>query len=218
MIPFVYNPPLEPYIDVLFEDEQILVLNKQSGLLSVPGKRPEHFDCLETRVKETYPEALQVHRLDRGTSGVFIMARNPDAQRYLNNGFARRKMEKHYVAEVYGHVEAEEGTIDLPLIADWPNRPMQMVDHERGKPSLTHWRVAKRKARTTIMDLKPETGRSHQLRVHMRELGHSIIGDDFYAKGEALEMSARLNLHAKSLSALHPGTGERVFFDTETPF
>lgn len=218
MIPFEYKPPMEPYIDVLFEDGDILVLNKQSGLLSVPGKRPEHFDCLETRVQESYPEALQVHRLDRGTSGVFIMARNPDAQRYLNNGFARRKTKKHYVAEVFGHVEGEEGTIDLPLIADWPNRPMQMVDFEVGKPSLTHWRVAERKSETTLMDLKPETGRSHQLRVHMRELGHPIIGDDFYATGQALAMSPRLNLHAKSLSVLHPATGERVSFDTETPF
>ena len=209
---------MEPYIDVLFEDDHILVLNKQSGLLSVPGKRPEHFDCLERRVQETYPEALQVHRLDRGTSGIFIMARNPDAQRYLNNGFARRKSEKHYVAEVFGHVAEEEGEIDLPLIADWPNRPMQMVDFERGKPSQTSWRVAERREKTTLMDLYPRTGRSHQLRVHMRELGHPIIGDDFYAEGEALAMSPRLNLHARSLSVLHPATGERVAFEVDSEF
>jgi tRNA pseudouridine32 synthase / 23S rRNA pseudouridine746 synthase len=194
------------------------VLNKQSGLLSVPGKALEHSDCLETRVKETYPEALQVHRLDRGTSGIFIMAKNPEAQRYLNNGFARRKAQKRYIALVFGIVKDDSGVIDLPLITDWPNRPMQKVCCETGKPSLTHWQVLERKERTTLMDLRPETGRSHQLRVHMRELGYPIVGDNFYAEGEALVMSPRLNLHAQSLSVLHPKNGERVSFEVDCIF
>lgn len=218
MIPFDYKPPLEPYIDLLYKDDHILVFNKQSGLLSVTGKRPEHFDCLEARVQETYPEALLVHRLDRGTSGVFLMARTKEAQKYINIGFARRFTKKHYVAEVFGHPEEEEGEIDLPLIADWPRRPMQKVDFENGKPCLTRWRVAERRAVTALMDLYPETGRSHQLRVHMKELGHPIIGDDFYAKGEAFAMAPRLHLHAKSLTFFHPESREPVTFEAPQPF
>ena len=210
--PYIYNPPREPWTDVLHEDEHLLVLNKQSGLLSVPGKAEEHRDCLETRVQERYPEALQVHRLDRGTSGIFIMARTREAQSFLQRGFQRRLTEKHYVAEVFGIIEADDGTVDLPLHTDWPNRPMQKVDFEIGKPALTHWKVLERGEGTTRVSLRPVTGRSHQLRVHMLELGHPILGDDFYASDEALAMSDRLCLHAESLSFPHPRDKERVTF------
>lgn len=216
--PYIYNPPLEPFIDVLHEDEHILVLNKQSGLLSVPGKAEEHKDCLESRVQERYPSALQVHRLDRGTSGVFIMALTSEAQRFVQQGFQRRLTQKHYVAEVFGVIEEDEGSIDLPLITDWPNRPMQMVDFERGKPSLTHWKVLERGERTTRVSLKPVTGRSHQLRVHLLELGFPIVGDDFYAPDEALALSSRLHLHAESLSLPHPKDRQMVTFKAPCPF
>lgn len=216
--PYIYKPPLEPFIDVLHEDEHILVLNKQSGLLSVPGKAEEHKDCLETRAQERYPSALQVHRLDRGTSGVFIMALTSEAQRFVQQGFQRRLTEKHYVAEVFGVIEKDEGSIDLPLITDWPNRPMQKVDFERGKPSLTHWKVLERGERTTRVSLNPVTGRSHQLRVHLLELGFPIIGDDFYAPDEALALSSRLHLHAESLSLPHPKDRELVTFKAPCPF
>lgn len=216
--PYIYNPPHEPFIEVLHEDEHILVLNKQSGLLSVPGKALEHRDCLETRVQQRYSAALQVHRLDRGTSGVFIMALTKEAQRFLQQGFQRRLTEKHYVAEVFGVIEDDEGTIDLPLYTDWPNRPMQKVDHDIGKPALTHWSVLQRGEKTTRVSLRPVTGRSHQLRVHLLELGYPIIGDEFYASDEALAMSDRLCLHAASLSLPHPQDKERVTFEAPCPF
>lgn len=216
--PYIYKPPRDPWIDVLHEDEHILVLNKQSGLLSVPGKAEEHRDCLETRVQERYPEALQVHRLDRGTSGIFIMARTREAQSFLQRGFQRRLTEKHYVAEVFGVIEADDGTIDLPLYTDWPNRPMQKVDYEIGKPALTHWKVLQRGERSTRVSLRPITGRSHQLRVHLMELGYPILGDEFYAGDEALAMSDRLCLHAESLSLPHPRDKERVTFEAPCLF
>lgn len=216
--PFIYQPPQDPWIDVIHEDAHILVLNKQSGLLSVPGKAEEHRDCLETRVRERYPEALQVHRLDRGTSGVFLMARTSEAQSFLHRGFERRLTEKRYVAEVFGIIEEDEGTIDLPLITDWPNRPLQKVDFDIGKPALTHWKVLQRGEVTTRLSLRPVTGRSHQLRVHLIELGYPIIGDDFYAPDEALALSERLHLHATSLSFPHPKDRERVTFEAPCPF
>lgn len=194
------------------------MLNKQSGLLSVPGKAEEHRDCLETRVQERYPRALQVHRLDRGTSGIFVMALTREAQSFLQRGFQRRLTEKHYVAEVFGVIEDDEGSIDLPLMTDWPNRPMQKVDFESGKPALTHWEVLDRDERTTRVSLRPVTGRSHQLRVHMLELGYPILGDDFYAPDEALAMSDRLCLHAESLSLPHPRDKERVTYKAPCPF
>jgi tRNA pseudouridine32 synthase/23S rRNA pseudouridine746 synthase len=209
---------MEPFIDVLHEDEHLVVLNKQSGLLSVPGKAPEHKDCLETRVQDRYPSALQVHRLDRGTSGVFIMALTSEAQNFLQRGFERRLTEKHYVAEVFGVIKEDEGTVDLPLMTDWPNRPMQKVDHENGRAALTHWNVIERGRQTTRVALRPVTGRSHQLRVHLLELGYPIVGDDFYAPDEVLALSDRLHLHAESLTLPHPKDKERVTFSTPCPF
>jgi len=215
---FVYAPPTDPYLDILHVDEHILVLNKQPGLLTVPGKAAEHADCLETRVQEEFPTATTVHRLDMDTSGVMIMALNKQVHRHLGLQFERRHTAKVYLAEVYGHPEKDEGTVDLPLRCDWPNRPMQMVDHEQGRSAQTNWRVLHRHANHTSMELTPITGRSHQLRVHMLELGHPILGDRFYASGEALNASERLMLHAKSLTLHHPDGGERVTFEAPSPF
>ncbi|MEM9630658.1 MAG: RluA family pseudouridine synthase [Pseudomonadota bacterium] len=215
---FVYCPPTDPFLPVLHEDEDLLVVNKQAGLLSVPGKAAEHSDCLERRAQELYSGARIVHRLDMDTSGVMVLAMNAAAHRHLGLQFERRKTDKTYVAEVWGHLQEEEGEVDLPLVCDWPNRPKQMVSFEHGRPALTRWKVLERTEKTSRVRLFPHTGRSHQLRVHMLSLGHPIIGDRFYAEGEALNASARLALHAESLELHHPSDGRRVTFRAECPF
>jgi tRNA pseudouridine32 synthase/23S rRNA pseudouridine746 synthase len=215
---FVYDPPREPFLDVLHVDADLLVVDKPSGLLSVPGKALEHSDCVEARAQQTHPEARIVHRLDMDTSGVMVLAMNAQAHRHLGLQFERRKTEKTYVAEVWGQIERDAGEIDLPLVCDWPNRPKQMVSFEHGKPALTRWQVIMRNERTTRVRLFPFTGRSHQLRVHMLSLGHPIVGDRFYATGDALEASPRLRLHAESLTLHHPTGGRRVTFETACEF
>ena len=215
---FVYDPPMEPYLTVLHADDDLLVVDKPSGLLSVPGKAPEHADCVEARAKQQFPEARTVHRLDMDTSGVMVFALNPAAHRHLGLQFERRKVSKSYIAEVWGHPAADAGEVNLPLVCDWPNRPKQMVSFEHGRPAQTRWDVFKRKERSTLVRLSPLTGRSHQLRVHMLSLGHPILGDRFYADGEALTASPRLALHAECLTVHHPSGGERVTFSSSCPF
>lgn len=216
--PFVYDPPQEPYLSVLHADKDLLVVDKPSGLLSVPGKAAEHGDCLERRAQQEYPEARIVHRLDMDTSGVMVLAMNAVAHRHLGLQFERRKTAKTYVAEVWGHVADDEGEVDLPLICDWPNRPKQIVSFEHGKSALTKWQVVERGDETTRVRLFPHTGRSHQLRVHMLALGHPILGDRFYAEGAALFAAPRLALHAESLTVHHPTGGERITFQVPCPF
>lgn len=194
------------------------MLNKPSGLLTVPGKATEHADCLEARAQEQYAGARIVHRLDMDTSGVVIMAMHADAHRHLGLQFERRHTAKTYIADIFGQIKNDQGEIDLPLRCDWPNRPKQMVDHDEGRKALTKWRVLERHENHTRVELTPITGRSHQLRVHMLELGHPILGDRFYATGEALEASKRLRLHAQSLTVHHPTGGERVTFVAPMPF
>ncbi len=213
-----YQPPMAPYISIVYQDDAIVVLNKPSELLSVPGKAAEHKDCLETRVKTVFPTATIVHRLDMATSGLLIMALTKDAHREISRQFQQRETKKRYVARVYGNIEKDQGSIELPLICDWPNRPKQMVDHENGKPALTHWEVLARGDNQTRVLLKPVTGRSHQLRVHMLSLGHPILGDRLYAHPEALAMAPRLQLHAQWIAFMHPETGEDVEFRAECPF
>jgi len=201
----------------------LLVLNKQSGLLSVPGKHLEHADCLETRAMKTDPDALLVHRLDMETSGVFIMARTKQAQRHLGFQFEKRNAKKTYMAWVSGHVTAASGTVDLPLICDWPNRPKQMVDHERGKQAITDWTVLDRQIdksglKATRVKLTPQTGRSHQLRVHMLAMGHAILGDALYASPKEITAADRLQLHAETLTVMHPVKKEFITFTSPAPF
>jgi tRNA pseudouridine32 synthase / 23S rRNA pseudouridine746 synthase len=192
-------------------DDHLLVLEKPAGLLSVPGRTEP--DCLAARAQALWPDALVVHRLDQATSGLMVMARGLEAQRRLGLAFEKRRVDKTYVAIVEGRVEADAGSIDLPLICDWPNRPRQIVDRERGKPALTHWRVLARGAAHTRVALHPVTGRSHQLRVHLAALGHPIVGDDLY--GHA---GPRLLLHASALSLPHPYDGCPVAFESHPPF
>ncbi len=214
---FVYRPPTAP-LEVLFQDQGVLVVNKPAGLLSVPGRAPEHRDSLESRIKAEFPAALLVHRLDMDTSGVMVFALSRDVQRALGRQFELRQVDKGYVAVVTGDLQPDSGRVDLPLIVDWPNRPLQMVDHERGKPAQTGWRVLARDQACTRVSLLPKTGRSHQLRVHMRALGHPILGDRFYAPPDVIAQSGRLLLHAERLSLTHPQTGACLHFDCPCPF
>lgn len=220
---FVYTPPMIPYLDILFQDEDIVVINKASGLLSVPGRLPEHQDCLQNRIQRVLPTATIVHRLDMATSGIIIMALNKPAHVAISRQFEQRKTKKSYIARVYGLIKEQEGSINLPLICDWPNRPKQKVDHENGKQSLTHYRVlsynkSNNEQNSTLVELTPVTGRSHQLRVHMLALGHPILGDRLYAHEQALTVSNRLQLHAKNLCLNHPVTGELLSFVAPCPF
>ena len=214
---FVYQPP-EGALDIIHVDDDVVVLNKPAGLLSVPGRLDEHKDCLQSRVQSLYPNALTVHRLDMETSGIVIMALNKAAQSALARQFQERQTEKTYTARVYGQLKEQTGTVEAPLICDWPNRPMQMVDFENGKPSTTHYKVLAHEAETTLVELTPVTGRSHQLRVHMLHIGHVIVGDRLYATGSALAFSDRLQLHSQSLSFTHPGNKQRLTFESKAPF
>jgi tRNA pseudouridine32 synthase/23S rRNA pseudouridine746 synthase len=211
-----YNPPQGP-LAILHHDHELLLVDKPGGLLSVPGKGEHLADCLVARVQAVFAEALLVHRLDRDTSGVMVFAMTRHAQRHLGLQFEKRQMKKTYVARVFGRVEEKTGTVDLPLIVDWPNRPLQHVDFENGKQAVTDWRVLKYEDNATRMRLFPQTGRSHQLRVHMREIGHPILGDPFYATGQARE-AERLMLHAESLRLRHPDGGKGLTFKAKCPF
>jgi len=202
----------------LFADDHVLVFDKPAGLLSVPGRLPENKDSLALRAQAQWPDALIVHRLDMATSGLIVMGRGPDAQRALSVAFAERRVAKRYVAVVGGRVTQDAGEIDLPLIADWPNRPRQMVDPVLGKPSLTRYRVIGRDADRTRVVLEPVTGRSHQLRVHMMALGHPILGDEFYAPEPVRALSPRLLLHAEYLAFPHPATGTQLSIEAPAGF
>ena len=217
-----YNPPTSPYIEVLYQDEHIIALNKPSGLLSVPGKNKEHFDSLMLRVQSVWPNAGIVHRLDMMTSGIIVMAMNKDSLRFLNRQFQDRLTDKFYIAKVAGHIKENTGSIDLPLICDWPNRPKQKVCYETGKPSLTHFEVLERGENDgnlwTRVKLIPITGRSHQLRVHLKEQGHPIIGDRLYAPDEVIAQAKRLQLHAQRLEISHPETEQKLVFEKTCEF
>jgi len=215
---FTYNPPTTPMLDVVFEDDCLLVLNKPPGLLSVPGRLAEHSDSLQLRAQKDYPDALTVHRLDMETSGLIVMAKGKIVHRNISRQFQDRLTHKIYIARVDGLIEQDEGLVDLPLICDWPNRPRQMVDHDVGKPSQTKWQVLARADEETRLKLIPITGRSHQLRVHCQSLGHAILGDNLYAGKDAIECVDRLMLHAQSLTLNHPATNSPITFKSKAPF
>jgi len=215
MIDFHYDPPIGPLV-VLFEDAHIMVLDKPSGLLSVPGKTEGRADCLQTRLRLAHPESLLVHRLDCDTSGVMIFARSKAAQGFLGQEFEKRRAAKTYVARVQGEMLQDRGHVDLPLATDWPNRPRQQVDHANGRAAQTDWQVLGRAPGETRLRLTPLTGRSHQLRVHMLALGHPILGDPIYAPISAAH--PRLMLHAETLALHHPATGDWIQFQSDCPF
>ncbi len=215
--PYSYDPPTGP-IEILHEDAQFLIINKPPGLLSVAGKPDDHKDCLETRMQVQYPDARIVHRLDMDTSGIMVLARTNQAHRHIGLQFENRQTRKSYRALVWGVPEEHSGQIDLPLICDWPNRPLQKVDFETGKPAQTDWELVENHQKFSRMVLKPKTGRSHQLRVHMNQLGHPILGDRLYAHDQAYNAAGRMMLHAKTLAFRHPEGGEHLEFTANCPF
>ncbi|GGF85023.1 bifunctional tRNA pseudouridine(32) synthase/23S rRNA pseudouridine(746) synthase RluA [Alteromonas lipolytica] len=215
---FVYQPPLSPYLSLLYYDDDVIVINKPSGLLSVPGKAPEHRDSLIARLQRVFPQARIVHRLDMATSGVMVVAQHKDSHRQLSRQFELRQTAKRYYARVAGTPEKTAGSIDLPLICDWPNRPKQKVDFDAGKPALTHYQVVQQLPTEALIALTPVTGRSHQLRVHMLALGHPILGDRLYGSPTVIASAPRLQLHAQSLCFTHPVSGDRLNFSAPLPF
>ena len=214
---FTYDPP-QGELEILHADDALIFVNKPSGLLSVPGRGEGMADCVVSRLHLQYCDALLVHRLDVATSGVMVFAHSPQAQRHLGLQFEKRYTEKVYAAQVAGKVSGESGYVNLPLRADWPARPRQMVCFEQGKPSQTHWTKADVTSSSTHMILHPVTGRSHQLRVHMWAMGHPILGDRIYAADDVFNASPRLCLHAQSLKVRHPNGGEPITITSNTPF
>ena len=212
-------PPYLPHdVSVLYHDDYLVALDKPSGLLSVKGIGLDKIDCLAVRVASAIEGARIVHRLDMDTSGVIVMARDADTHRELSRQFQDREVEKEYIAEVEGVVQDSFGLIDIPIRKDMDNPPKQCVDYELGKPSQTNWSVLERKEKSTRLELRPITGRSHQLRIHLREIGHPIMGDNLYATPEILAMADRLLLHANTLTVTHPATNKRITFSANCPF
>jgi tRNA pseudouridine32 synthase/23S rRNA pseudouridine746 synthase len=210
----------------IFVDDHLAILDKPSGLLSVPGRGEDKQDCLIARAQTQWPEALTVHRLDMATSGLMVIARDPEMQRYLSQAFELREVSKTYEAVVSGVLEPKTANmidawqdIQIPLLIDWPNRPKSKVDWEHGKPSHTQWRVIRSDLETsTRVELKPITGRTHQLRLHMMAIGHAILGDTLYASPEIQAQSSRLLLHARVLQFKHPITAKWMSFESKVPF
>jgi len=210
----IYNPPPDAGLNVLWRDEYLLVVNKPAGLLTVPGRGEGKADCLITRMQKIFSDALIVHRLDMATSGLVLLARGAEMQRQLSQIFSEREVQKSYVALVSGRILNEVGEINLPLLADWSNRPRQMVNMLDGKSSLTRYRLLVFEKDVSRVELEPVTGRTHQLRLHMAAIGHPIMGDTLY-DGRTAE---RLMLHAKLLSFVHPMSSERLHLECEAEF
>lgn len=223
MTDFIYSPPLTPYLELVYQDESLVVANKPSGLLSVPGKQAIHRDSLHSRLAIVWPQIRLVHRLDMATSGLIVFAHSKPVQGNLSQQFARREVKKRYRARVWGHLSETTGSIDLPLRCDWPNRPRQMVCYEHGKPAQTHYEVtahtlSDQQQPVTDVTLFPVTGRSHQLRVHMQSLGCPIVGDRLYGTQQSITAASRMLLHAEYLAFTHPESGQPMEFHSPVPF
>jgi tRNA pseudouridine32 synthase / 23S rRNA pseudouridine746 synthase len=212
-----YAPP-QARLEIVHADDFLIAVDKPSGLLSVPGRGEDKTDCALSRAQAIYSDALTVHRLDMATSGLLLLARGKEMQRALSGLFERGEVRKRYIADVWGIPSPAAGEISLPLITDWPRRPLQKVDHEIGKPSVTRYETLSASGAIARLALTPLTGRSHQLRVHLAETGHPILGDEFYATGEALAARPRLALHAERLAFRHPRTGADVELMCPCPF
>jgi len=215
----------EVLLQVVHEDAHLLVLHKPSGLLTIPGQSPTQQDCLITRARQRWPDALIVHRLDQATSGLLILARGPAMQKTLSMAFEKRLVHKRYEAVVQGLPTGQPepdgwSEISLPIRIDWQNRPRSIVDPVRGKPSLTRWQALGEGPwpDTTRLALEPLTGRTHQLRLHLMALGHPIVGDPLYAEPPFQTLAPRLLLHACNLRLAHPVTGEPLALSLAAPF
>jgi tRNA pseudouridine32 synthase / 23S rRNA pseudouridine746 synthase len=213
-MPAMQGLPADDAHDVRYEDEALVVAVKPAGLLAVPGRGDDKQHCLLRLLDAKFPGLRVVHRLDMATSGLMVFARNLEAQRRLSAAFAERRVHKTYVALVSGAPPADQGQCELPLIADWPERPKQKVDAEHGRPALTRWQVMAREREHTRLSLTPVTGRSHQLRVHCAASGFPIVGDALYGGDPA----PRLMLHAAALALAHPLHGQGLTFEDPCPF
>lgn len=213
-------PVCEEEVEILYQDDHLLLINKPHLLLSMPGKHPQNKDSAITRLLKQFPSASLVHRLDLDTSGIMIIPLNKHVNAHISRQFQERAVEKTYTAVLYGHLQEERGLIDLPIAKDWQNRPLQKICYEKGKASLTHYTVVEREhdLYATRVIFKPVTGRSHQLRIHSREIGHPILGCDLYASDEAFHMAERLMLHATIIAFEHPVTHQRIEGYSEPPF
>ncbi|MDQ9832118.1 pseudouridine synthase [Acinetobacter soli] len=215
---FIYNPPQHP-LDIIFEDHDLIVVDKPAGLLSVMGRLPEHQDSAYLRVLTMYPEARVTHRLDMATSGLLMFAKHRDAEVAISKLFQLRRIKKEYTALVQGCSDTQ-GCIEAPLITDWPNRPKQKIDFETGKSAKTLYARLEYCAATqqSRMRLEPVTGRSHQLRVHLMHIGHPILGDKLYHPQPQNFALGRMALHATRLSLIHPITGLALELSSTVPF
>ena len=211
-------PHSQAPIRIVYEDRDLLLVDKPHHLLSVPGRHPLNHDSLIRRLQPRYPDVQAVHRLDLDTSGLMVVPKRRESLSELGRQFQRRQIEKEYTAIVWGEMEDDGGAIELPIATDWPNRPKQMICEERGKHALTRFEVLNRGDNRSLVKLMPVTGRSHQLRIHMQSLGHPIIGCDMYAHPEALEASDRLLLHATRLKLCAPSTGNWLSAFSPIPF
>lgn len=218
MADFEYNPPMEPYLDVLYEDSSIIVVNKPSGILSVPGKEERYNDSILTRIQKRFPLAVAAHRLDMSTSGILVVPVTREAAGGLGKQFQQRTVNKLYYAWVFGKIEKISGTINLPIALDPDNKPVQKIDFINGRNAITEYECLYASEEKSFVRLKPITGRSHQLRLHMKELGHPILGDKWYGTPEIRAMAPHLYLHAGKLVFNHPDTGETMIFKQRPPF
>lgn len=213
-----YFPPQEPYLDIIYEDRSIIVVNKPSGILSVPGKEPHLFDSILTRIQKKYPLSAASHRLDMSTSGLLVVPKTRAAASELGKQFQARTVSKCYYAWVGGVIDKEQGIIDLPIALDQNNKPLQKIDFDNGRRAITEFHCISKQIDRTFVRLHPITGRSHQLRLHMKELGHPILGDKWYATPEIKSLAPHLYLHAGELSFNHPESNERMTFKVNPPF
>lgn len=218
---FDYQPPAIPWLDIRYKDRDLIIINKPSGLLSNPGIAAHTYDCALTRLQRLYPETILVHRLDCATSGIMVFARNKKAESHLKTQFQDRQSKKVYIAEVMGLIANEQGIINLSIAPDSEHPPYQkalQAGEVGGKTALTHYRVLEYRENSTLVELTPETGRTHQLRVHMLALGHPILGDEFYGDIAVINAKPRLCLHAQSLRFTHPYSGKPMSFHSKHPF
>jgi tRNA pseudouridine32 synthase/23S rRNA pseudouridine746 synthase len=217
--PFI-APLCDEQIEILYRDEYLLLINKPSGPLSLSGKHPLNKDSVHWRLVQDFPTATLAHRLDFGTSGLMIVALNKQINGELTRQFQQRGVVKSYVALLQGHVAEQEGLIDVPIAKDQANFPLQKVCYETGKAAQSQYRVLEylEEPHATRVVFTPLTGRTHQLRIHSRELGHPILGCDLYANDAAFAMAPRLMLHAEGFECDHPVSGERIKGFCPSPF
>lgn len=213
-------PPCDRPVEILYRDEHLLLVDKPDLLLSIPGRNPLNSDCVISRMRETFASASVVHRLDLDTSGIMVIPLDKPTHSHISRQFQEHRVDKSYQTMVYGIVEQDSGEIDLPIAPDWDNRPRQVISEERGKQALTRFEVLARfpSENCTRLRLQPVTGRSHQLRIHLAEIDHPILGCDLYAHEEALSMAKRLMLHAHTLAFEHPATGQQLTGEAPLPF